>query len=244
MKILNIKNGFKSLLLLACFALTTSVWAAEPPAFLPEFAGGVQDNAVWQDANFFSTANQCGMQYKCGMLSNQPAKMKLCQAQVKTCIANYMAKNGASPQAIAFARYNEIPSTIDQIKRYDTLDVVYAKMQWADASGGFFIITKKGMIIPTFNAIKNINKEPSLAALQKQYPRAMLWNGPDNVDWPQVQKSTNGGEQVIFKYPVKNGCHACENIAYANIAYNFDSTGKYLGTKFLKLIPATQSQSS
>lgn len=237
MQIFGTKIHLKLFSAVICLGVSSLAWAAEPPAFLPEFAGGVKDNAVWQDTNFFNTANQCNMQYQCGTLSNQPGKMKLCQAEVKTCMANYMTKQGASQQAVAFARYNSIPSTIDQIKRYNNLDVVYAKMQWADASGGFFIITKKGFIVPTFNPI-NINKEAGFIDLQKQYPQAMLWNGPDNVGWPTVQKAANGTEQVVFKYPVKNGCHACANVAYADVAYNFDNSGKYLGTQFLKLTPA------
>src|SRR5688500_7599618 len=110
MKMFSKKIGAKLLAGLLCLVLSSLAYAYEPPAYLPEFAGGVQDNAVWQDSNFFTTANQCNMQYKCGMLYKEPAKMKLCNMQVKTCIADYMSKQGASPQAIAFARYNSIPS--------------------------------------------------------------------------------------------------------------------------------------
>jgi hypothetical protein len=74
-------------LLLSCFCLSATLlsYAAEPPAFLPEFADGVKANAIWQDPNFFSAADQCNKQYECGNLSGQAqaAKMKLCQAQVK-----------------------------------------------------------------------------------------------------------------------------------------------------------------
>jgi hypothetical protein len=152
-------------------------------------------------------------------------------------MADYMTKQGASQQAIAFARYNSIASIIQQIKHYNDLAVVYAKMQWADASGGFFIITKKGFIVPTFNGI-NLNNEASYQVLLKQYPKAMLSNGPDNIDWPTIQKSSKGVEQIVFKYPVKDGCHACANVAYADIAYSFAGDGKYLGTTLLKLTPA------
>ena len=42
-----------------------------------------------------------------------------------------------------------------------------------------------------------------------------------------------GGQRFIFKFPIYKGCHAGGIYGYVPVAYDFDTSGQFLGTKLL-----------
>jgi hypothetical protein len=75
--------------------------------------------------------------------------------------------------------------------------------------------------------------------LLNQFPKVGVWPGDrDGTTWPNTQQGPNNGLQFILGYPLINGCHACAHAGTALFTWNFDATGKFLGTTFMGLTPA------
>jgi hypothetical protein len=66
-----------------------------------------------------------------------------------------------------------------------------------------------------------------------QFPNIDVWPGDrDGKIWPNSQVGSDGGIQFTVAYPLRNGCHACASAGQAIFNWNFDATGKFLGTSF------------
>ena len=48
----------------------------------------------------------------------------------------------------------------------------------------------------------------------------------------------DGGQRFIFLYPIRDYCHACEIVGYAEVAFDFDASGNFLGPRLLSLYEA------
>lgn len=80
----------------------------------------------------------------------------------------------------------------------------------------------------------DISHDQNYPQLKKQYPKLMLW--PAGADFKSMQSNSDGGQRFIFGYPIMNGCHACEVVGGAEIAFDFSGDGTFKGTKLLGLV--------
>ncbi|MGB6977189.1 MAG: hypothetical protein WBE18_07045 [Gammaproteobacteria bacterium] len=202
---------------------------------LAPFVGGVNSGAVWTDADFFTMVGQCHKDHPCTETST--AQNDPCLVATNQCIANKMRAKGANAQAIAFAQYAPVPSAINKFKNYGKVAVVHARMQWADAADGFFLINKQGMVIPVANP--KVIKDPYYQTFLKQFPKAFIVGGPGRLDWPKVSSDANNNQGFIFSFPMVDGCMACAKVGTAEVAYLFGQTGNFLGTRILKITATT-----
>jgi hypothetical protein len=62
--------------------------------------------------------------------------------------------------------------------------------------------------------------------------------------YPEVEVLPQGGQRFIVSYYLLKGCHACSRLGTARFAFDFDSAGKFLGTRFLRVrkLPEAGSQ--
>ena len=80
----------------------------------------------------------------------------------------------------------------------------------------------------------DISQDPNYSRLKSQYPNLELWLA--GADFKSAQAKADGGQHFIFSYILVNGCHACYVGSRAEVAFDFDSNGKFTGTKLLKLV--------
>jgi hypothetical protein len=200
---------------------------------LAAFVGGIRPGAVWTDANFFDTVNQCHKDNPCNQASTRQNEQ--CITATNQCIADKMRAKGADAQAIAFAQYAPVPSAIDKFKKYGKVAAVHARMQWADASDGFFLINNHGMVIPVANPA--ITQNADYQTFLKQFPKAFIVSGPGHLDWPHVFSAANNSRQFVFSFPMVNGCMACAKVGTAEVAYLFDHAGHFLGIRLVGITP-------
>ncbi len=52
-----------------------------------------------------------------------------------------------------------------------------------------------------------------------------------------VKKLPDGGQRFVVPYVLVDGCHACARVGALQLAFDFDSAGKFLGAKVSRVKP-------
>ncbi|MGH7987448.1 MAG: hypothetical protein ACREQX_14315 [Candidatus Binataceae bacterium] len=206
-----------------------SIAAAQTVTMIAQFKGGVRPNAVFNNSGFFNAARACTEQYPFAKFHQRTDELR------ENCQAKYMKAHGASAQALAFMRYAPVPAQITQVKIYSSAAVIYARMMWADASGGFALIGKSGQIVPMWEP-PDFRTDPRFQDCEKGNPDLTLW--ATSLTGPQVQRLGGGGNTFIFTYDART-CHACANVCRVAVAYDFDYIGKFKRVRLFKVTGVT-----
>jgi hypothetical protein len=85
-----------------------------------------------------------------------------------------------------------------------------------------------------------MEQSPQYQAIKQKFPKVDVWPGDRSGKdpWPRVQAQSGGGTEFIVRYPLINGCHACERVGEAYFGWDFDADGKFLRATYL---PAPQA---
>ena len=79
-----------------------------------------------------------------------------------------------------------------------------------------------------------LTKDPVYATLASQYPQISLWPADRHgTEYPLAQNLTQGEQRFMVRYRLRNECHACAVVGSAQFGFDFDQSGKFLGTKLL-----------
>ena len=226
-------------LLLVPIVAAFCIWSTAQTPSAPQrttSAGRITASAVWQaPADFLSKAHAA-----CDKITGSPANF----AQ---CFIGQMKTAGAPAPALAFTQavYQfsggdvGILTGIHAVGPVDVAFVSYPRANrimdccWSwiaqdHQRGGMSLLDQNGL-----------KQSPQFQDLLAQFPQASLFPGDrDGTTWPNTQQGSNNGLQFIVGYPLLNGCHACTNAGFALFTWNFDATGKFLGTTFMGLTPA------
>jgi len=161
----------------------------------------------------------------------QPADIIKHQAEVEKDLSGYMKRNGASPQAIDFARRME-GDILTKFRKMGKVDLAFMEppIRYASYSGSFLLVNGNPPIITVGEAMDHINLRAD-PALVRKYPKVDFFGS--GIDFTKMELLSHGGQRFIFAFALKNGCNACEIVGEANVAYDFDASGTFLGTKLL-----------
>ncbi|HKD78268.1 MAG TPA: hypothetical protein VKH81_01145 [Candidatus Angelobacter sp.] len=86
-----------------------------------------------------------------------------------------------------------------------------------------------------------MEKDAHFSALRTHYPQLHLAIADDDrgtETLPEMQALGNGSQRFVINYSLKEPCPACQAVAHASFGFDFDPTGKFLGVKFIKVVPA------
>jgi hypothetical protein len=86
----------------------------------------------------------------------------------------------------------------------------------------------------------SMKKNAQFKALESKYPQISLVVDPEqrkNGTMPQILNLNDGRQRFIIDYSLKAQCPTCETIAHASFAFDFDATGKFLGSQFVNVAP-------
>lgn len=224
----------KPLALLAVIALATFAFgqATTPP---------IGASAVWQPSgDFLTTAHTaCDKVTPSGKFSD--------------CVINQMSKAGASADAVDFTRelYKQTGGEVGIMGSFQKVGVV--DIAWVQyplrSSSGLLLVNGKPRIINAEDLKlldeKDMQQSFQYQDLQNQFPKVAVFPGDrDGKTWPNSQTGNNGGLQFIIGYPLRNGCATCAHAGFALFTWNFNSSGKFMGTTFMGMTPAPISQPS
>jgi hypothetical protein len=164
------------------------------------------------------------------------------------CFIAQMPKAGAPTEAVNFTRgfYQEsagqvgIVSEVHKVGPVDVVRVMYPLR--ANDNYGLLLVNGDPNILDVDDLTKldrsSLEQNATYQSVKSKYPDMSLRPGDrSGTSWPQVKLLPNGGQQFIVSYPLINGCHACAHVGLALFAWNFDSTGKFLGTEYIPTPP-------
>ncbi len=212
-------------LLLAFLSLTVSLIAQSKLA-----PAKIGDSAVWQlPPQFMGTAHAA-----CDQSSS---------SDYADCMIGQMAKAGAPDAAVGFTRelYKESHGEFGVMTGFqDEGPVAFAWITYplrANTNYGLLLLNGRPRIVNVEDLklldVKAMKQSSQFRDAKLQFPSIDVWPGDrDGKIWPNSQVGPNGGIQFTVAYPLRNGCHACASAGQAIFNWNFDATGKFLGTSF------------
>lgn len=163
------------------------------------------------------------------------------------CLISKMPEQGASAEAVAFSKELEKKNGqigfITAFQESGPVDVaaVDYPLRANENTGCLLVNGMPGMIdIDQLSLLpkQDLEKDPGYIQLKNKFPRATLFPGDrSDTTCPKAQKLAGGGERFVASYHIQNGCHACERIGLASIAFDFKPSGEFAGAKFLRLEP-------
>ena len=161
----------------------------------------------------------------------QPADIIKHQKEVDKDLYGYMKRNGASPQAIDFARRME-GEILTKFRKMGKVNLAYMELpiRYASYGGSFLLVNGNPPMITVGEAMEHINLRAD-PALVRKYPKVDFFGS--GIDFTKMELLPPGGQRFIFAFALKDGCNACEVVGEANVAYDFDASGKFIGTKLL-----------
>ncbi len=161
--------------------------------------------------------------------------------ELEQCFLSVMKKSGASSQAIAFTELLGNSGYMKGFRKLKIVDAafVYFPLQQSNHEGCMLINGSPGLIDVDDDALLDMNsmqQDPLYKSLAKQYQEISLWPG-DRVgtEYPKVEPLPKKSVRIILNYSLRNGCNTCNLIGFAEFGFDFDSTGVFLGTKFLNI---------
>ena len=161
----------------------------------------------------------------------QPADIIKHQQEVDKDLYGYMKRNGASPQAIDFARRME-GEILTQYRKMGQVNLAYMELpiRYASYGGTFLLVNGDPPLIKVGEAMDRINLRGD-PVLVRKYPKVDFFGS--GIDFTKMELLPPGGQRFIFAFDLKDGCNACEVVGTANVAYDFDASGRFIGTKLL-----------
>jgi hypothetical protein len=93
----------------------------------------------------------------------------------------------------------------------------------------------------------DLPKNPQYAALLQKYPNiAVFPSDRAGTKFIAAKKLPDGGERFVVPYVLVDSCHACARVGSLQLAFDFDSAGKFLGAivASVKPLPPPPSQPS
>ena len=78
----------------------------------------------------------------------------------------------------------------------------------------------------------DLRRNPASASILRQNPAASVTGAPPGF---VGARCTNSGGQIFVYAVAINTCHACSDLAVAQIAFEFDAQGRYRGPRLLRL---------
>jgi predicted secreted protein len=164
------------------------------------------------------------------------------------CFLEQMKKFNAPPEAVEFTRLTNKEGFMRDFRETGIVDVAYADFPFrANENQACFLVNgKPGMIdIDNYDIISKVDlkKNKIYKLIKKNYPDVSIWPGDrSGTDYPAVRNLPGGGLQFICSYRLQDGCHACKLTGLANLGFDFNKDGKFLGVKVINILSVQDSK--
>jgi hypothetical protein len=161
------------------------------------------------------------------------------------CMKAKMKQDNTCQQAYMIQHLTDYPPS--EMKEYPNKMVVFTITALADGQTIFYIVDKSGRFIELTADEKLVSSNKNYAALKKLYPELSLttfisWSETDKNQFPKSYLLKDKSTQLVFKQELRDGpCVACKPVAIAEVAYYFNTTGKFSSTQVLKIETLIQS---
>jgi len=153
------------------------------------------------------------------------------------CFVAQMAKAGAPPPAVAFARRVNGMGFARTFHDAGRVDLVWAEYPYRANENRVCLIVNGDPPLLDIDDVSRIDqaelaRNPIWASLLQRHPKAAIFPANrEDTTRPGVQRIAGGGTTFTAGYEVHDGCHACAVIATMRVLWRFDAAGRFLGTE-------------
>jgi hypothetical protein len=163
--------------------------------------------------------------------------------ELNVCFLKQMRASGASPEAVSFSQQlNEntkgLIGFLHDFREAGGVDVGYVEYVFrANENLACYLVNGIPPLVDVDNTkileTNRLERNIRYAALKTRYPKISIWPSDRSITmYPLARKLSKGGKRFVVSYWLQNGCHACERVGSVQFAFDFDETGKFLGTQF------------
>jgi hypothetical protein len=152
------------------------------------------------------------------------------------CLISQMQASKASPQAIAFTKLLQGGAFMSSFTEYGVVDlagIIYPER--ANENFQLVLINGTPQIVYVEEVWKvDLTQDPNYPVLKQSYTLLSIdgiERGENSLE--SMERLSQGGQRFIFIYRLTDGCHACQTVSSAYIAFDFDGTGQFEGAKLL-----------
>ena len=165
--------------------------------------------------------------------------------EVQACFVEQMKNGGASAPAVAFMHAIENNGFMRDFKDTGKVDIAFVYYVYrANENQGCLLVNGTPNIVDVDDyklvpGKAELAKNPQYAALLKKEPNLIVFPGDrDGMNFITASKTASGGQRFVVPY-ILSKCHACAHAGQLNVAFEFDSDGKFLGAKIasVKALP-------
>lgn len=214
--------------LFLCFIIVFSFVMINSSITQAQELSGIGPESIWKpgDEKIMQMREECAK-------NNYPIFEK--------CLIEKMKEYGASPKALEFTQLlmkEEYPFCfMNSFRNMGIVDVTEVSCPFMANTMGFTLLVNGDprIVQPGKQEYLNnidISKDPLYPSIVKEFPKTTLWFRGNFV---KMENTSSNGQRFVWKHLVMNGCSACEVAGSATVAYDFDKTGKFVGTKLLML---------
>jgi hypothetical protein len=213
-------------------------------------AAGAQDQKIEKHQTEKFSA---GALFQPGMSEMQAARdtcSKVPGPQFGACFVQQMQAAGASPEAVAFMRAVDNDGFMRDFRKTGRVDIAFAFYPFAANENQHCLLVNGTPNLIDVDDYKLLPKDalarnPAYSALRRKFPNLAVFPGDrSGTKFVTAENLPDGGQRFVVPYTLVDGCHACARTGALRLAFNFDRSGKFLGTKVAdvtSLVGATQS---
>jgi hypothetical protein len=158
------------------------------------------------------------------------------------CFVESMAKAGASPAALAFARRLDGDAYLQALVvtggPVAVAHIVYPFR--ANENDAWLLVNgaPDTIDIDDWDRLPRaaMRAAPAYRALAARYPQVSLWPGERETGAPEIKTD---GREFVVDYRLRDQCHACAVVGRVRCAFDFDAAGRFLGTRLVSVTPAS-----
>jgi hypothetical protein len=159
------------------------------------------------------------------------------------CFVAAMAKAGASRAALDFTRQldNEayLQALGDSSGAIAVAHVFYPFR--ANENDAWFLVNGTPALIDVdhrrYLALAAMRSSVAYGEIYRRYRNVTFWPGDRGASAPAILQN---GREFVVGYLLRDLCHACAIIGRVRFAFDFDGSGKFLGTRLASVTPADQ----
>lgn len=149
------------------------------------------------------------------------------------CLQTVMANDGASPAALQFVQQMNGQGYLYRFEEHGRVDAGILVVPFAANDNGQWLLLNSfpAVIEARSSQSLDIAHHPDYRRLAALFPQVIPWEGDNQLEGASPLEG--GGQRFIFTYPLVNGCHACDMLGVARLAFDFSPDGAFLGDSLL-----------
>lgn len=156
------------------------------------------------------------------------------------CFVAVMQQAGASAAAIDFARRLDGEAYLQRLdKTGGPVAVAHIFYPFrANENDGWLLVNGTPRSIDVddrkFLALDAMRSSLPYRDIARRFPNVSFWPGDRGMTRPEVRMA---GQEIVVDYLLRDQCHACAIVGAVRFAFDFDHSGRFLGTRLVSVGP-------